>query len=93
MRIRVEVHGAGDGDRLSLAAGQRLHRRLQVLEARVEALHHLLRGRVHRLIVERPGLGAQLAEEHVGCSIDVVGQRELLVDDLYAVVAGVAGCG
>ena len=51
----------------------------------------LLRGRRHRRVVERAGAGAHLpAEEDVAGGIDVVGQRQLLVDRLDPVLLRVA---
>ncbi len=67
------------------------HRGLQVPEPGVQPLHHLRGGRCHRRVVEGTGPGAQLApEEHVAGRVDVVGQRQLLVDDLDPVAASVA---
>ena len=64
---------------------------LEVLEPGVQAAHHPGGGGRHRRVVERSGPREQLAaEEHVAGGVDVVGQRELLVDDLDAVLAGVA---
>ena len=50
--LGLEVHGTGDGHRLTLATRQRPHRRAQVLEPRVEPRHQLLRGGRHGRIIE-----------------------------------------
>jgi hypothetical protein len=85
------MDGPGDRHRLALPARQRPHRRLEVLEPRVQPLHHLLRGRCHRVVVERAAAGQQFpTEEDVPSGVDVVGQGELLVDDLDPVRSRVA---
>ena len=87
----VEVDGARDGDRLALAAGERLHRLLEAAEVGVEAAHHLAALGLHRDVVERAPAGAQLAAEiEVGGGIDIVGERQRLVDRLDAERLGVA---
>ena len=76
---------------LPLAAGERLHGGLEVLEARVQAAHDLAGRRLHRRVVERADTRAQLAaEEHVAGRVDVVGEGERLVDRLDPVGLGVA---
>ena len=87
----VEVDRPGDRHGLALAAGQRLHRRLEVLEVRVEPAHDLARRGLHRRVVERAEAGRQLAaEEQVAGRVDVVGEGQRLVDRLDAVGLGVA---
>ena len=69
---------------------------LRFLKLRVEPAHHLAGRRLHRRVVERARTRVvQLApEEHVAGGVDVVGQRERLVDRLDAVAPWRrAGCG
>jgi hypothetical protein len=93
MRILgVEVDRAGDGHRLPLSAGERADRGLEVREPRVEPPDDLLGRRRHGRVVERAEARAQLApEEDVAGGVDVLGQRELLVDRLDAVLLRVTG--
>jgi hypothetical protein len=87
----VEVHGARDGHGLALPAGERDHGLLEALEVGVQPAHHLPRLVLHRTVVERaPEVRHLAAQEHVGRRIDVVGERELLVDALDVEVLGVA---
>ena len=46
---------------------------------------------LHGVLVEQTGLGALAAEEHVVDDVEVVAQREVLVDDLDAEVVRVTG--
>ena len=91
--LGVEVHGAGDGHRLALPARQRPHRRSCRFLNR--GLSRCITFCVADAIAEsssEPAAGEQLApEEHVAGGVDVVGQRELLVDRLDAVRPRVAG--
>ena len=88
---RVEMDRAGDRDRLALAARERDHRLLEAAEIGVEPPHHLARLGFHRRVVERAPAGEDLAAEiEIRRRIDVVGERERLVDRLDAVVLGVA---
>ena len=88
---RVEQDRARDRDRLALAAGQRLDRLLEAAEVRVEAAHHLARLGLHGDVVERPPARAELAaEKQIGGGVDIVGQRQRLIDRLDAIVLGVA---
>ena len=88
----VEVDGAGDRHRLALPAGQPPDGGLEVGEPRVEAAHHAPRRRRHRRVVEGTGASEDLpAEEHVGGGVDIVGQRQRLVDRLDAERPGVTG--
>ena len=87
----VEVDGARDRDRLALAARERAHRRLEVAEVGIEARHHLARGRLHGVIVERaPGAAHLAAEKQIGGGVEIVGKRQCLIDRLDAVALGVA---
>ena len=88
---RVEMDRARDRDRLALAARERVHRLLEAAEIGIEPPHHLARLRLHRGIVERSPAGQELAPEiEVGRGVDIVGERERLIDGLDAVVLGVA---
>ena len=81
--LRVEVDRPGDRDRLALAAGQRLDRLGEVREVGVEPTHDLAGLGLHARVVERAQAGRLLpAEEHVPGRVDVVGEREGLVDRL-----------
>ena len=87
----VEMDRAGDGDRLALAAGERGHRLLEAAEVGIEPPHHLARLRLHRGVVERAPAGAEFAAEvEVRGRVDVIGERQRLVDRLDAVGLGVA---
>src|SRR3546814_11201405 len=57
----VEQDGAGDGDRLALTAREVLHRVLDVLEVRVEAMQHRARLVLHGIVVEQLARRPQLA--------------------------------
>ena len=90
----VEQDRARDRHRLALAAGQRFDRLLEALEVRIEPAHDLARLGLHGDIVERAPACAQLAaEEQIGGGVDIVGERERLVDRLDAVFLGVARIG
>ena len=88
--LGVPQHGAGDRHRLALTARERgdaLAQRVQ--RPHRQRLQRLPRPLLHLGLVERePGL--QLApEEHVVDDVEVVAQREVLVDDLDAERVGV----
>ena len=81
----------GNGDGLALAARERAHRFLELGEVRIEARHHNAGLGFHGDIVERAPGGAQLApEEQVGRGVEVLGQRQGLIDRLDTVAPGVA---
>ena len=81
----VEVERARDRHRLALPARQAPHRHADVLEVLVQAREHLARLGVHAQVVERAPRRQQLAaEEQVGHRVQVVGQRQRLVDGLDA---------
>ena len=89
--LGVPEHGLGDGDGLALATGQ-------AGDPLADRLHGAHRQRLERLLA-RPApccsrrgrcRGALAAEEHVLDDVEVVAQREVLVDDLDAQRAGVA---
>src|SRR3546814_14801598 len=87
----VEQDGAGDGDRLALTAREVLHRVLDVLDVRVEAMQHRARLVLHGIVVEQPERRPQLAaEQEVDRRVELVGQGARLVERLDAVAAGVA---
>ena len=82
----VEVDRTGDRHGLALAAGQGLDRLGEVLEVRVEPTHDLARLGLHAGVIEGPHPRRQLsAEEQVAGRVDVVGQRERLIDGLDVV--------
>src|SRR4051794_38109183 len=88
--LGVPQHGLGDRHGLSLAtreAGDRLPHRLDRPHGqRGERLAGLL---LHRVLVQQHA-GARLApEEHVLDDVEVVAQRQVLVDDLDAEIRGV----
>ena len=87
----VEVDRPRDGDGLALAARERAHRLLELGEVRIEARHHLARLDLHGDVVERAPAAAQFAaQEQVGRGVEILGQRQGLVDRLDAVAPGVA---
>jgi len=76
---------------IARAIGQRLDRRPEVLEARVEALHEPPRRVLHGRVVEHAGPLNELAtEEHVGRRVQIVRQGQRLVDALDAICSRVA---
>ena len=81
---RVPHHGAGDRDRLALAAGERRDRLADRADRRDgEALHRLGRPLLHLGLLEPLEDVVRLAAEvHVLDDVEVVAQREILVDDL-----------
>ena len=90
----VEMDGPCDRDRLALTTGQVPHRRGEAGEVGVEAAHHLAGGILHCPVVHGPPPGHHLApEEHVGGRVDVVGQRQRLVDAFDVQGLGVARVG
>ena len=80
----VPHHRAGDGDRLPLAARERRHRLADRPDRRDrEALHRLGRlGLHHRLLEPLEHVVGLAAEVHVLDDVEVVAEREILVDDL-----------
>src|SRR5688572_2251034 len=79
----VEVDGPPDRHGLALATRERHHGRLEVPEAWIQALHDVARRRLHRGVVQRTDHVDELtAQEHVRGGIEVVGQRQGLVDAL-----------
>ena len=87
----VEMDRPRDRDRLALAAGERGHRLLEAAEIGVEPPHHLARLRFHRGVVERSPARQQFAAEiEVRRRVDIVGERQRLIDRLDAVMLGVA---
>ena len=81
----------GDGQRLALAAGERLHRLPHRAQRDAQVAQIAVRRLPHRLVVDhaqqRPSQArtADLpAEEHVGHDVEGRGDREVLVDGLDA---------
>ena len=91
---RVPEHRAGDGDGLALTAGQagdvlpdrgdRPHR---------ETVEGLLRPLLHGVLVELDSVGKLATEEEVVHDVEVVAQREVLIDDLDAERVGLLRVG
>ena len=80
-QLGLRHHRLGDRDRLALAAGQRRDRLADRAHGRhVELLQRLARGDLHRRLVEQPVAERLVAEEHVLDDVQVVAQREVLVD-------------
>src|SRR3984893_6254104 len=91
---RIKMDGAGDRNRLTLASRKRADRILEAAEMRVEPGHDPAGLAFHRGVVERAPAGKDLAaKENIGGSIDIVGQRQGLVDGLDAIGLGVTGRG
>ena len=90
-QARLAEQRARDRDGLALAAGERADRRAHARQRghaeRVDQLDRLV---LHRALVERPCAGQQLAaEEEVRDDIEVVAEREVLVDGRDPVAVGV----
>ena len=89
--LRVPHDGLGHRDRLALPTGQAGHRLAHGADrGDRKGRQGLLRAALHAHLVETPQ-GAELlaAEEHVLHDVEVVGQREVLVDDLDPELGGV----
>mmetsp|Transcript_27482 Transcript_27482/g.50762 ORF Transcript_27482/g.50762 Transcript_27482/m.50762 type:complete len:370 (-) Transcript_27482:67-1176(-) len=88
----VEIDGARDGHRLALTARQGADGVLELLKIRVEARHDLARLRLHRVVIHKTDGRHQLAsQKQVRGRIQIVRQRERLVNRLDVVGAGVTG--
>jgi hypothetical protein len=89
--LGIEVQRAPDRDGLTLAARQRAHRQVGLGEPRVDPTDDLAGLVRHAMAVERAPAGAQLAaQEQVAGGVDVVGEREVLVDGLDPGALGLA---
>ncbi len=88
----VPHHRLRHGDRLALTAGKAGDRLADGLQrGDREPVERLARGPLHRRLVEHDGSARPLAaEEHVRDDVEVVGQRQVLVDDLDPESSGVA---
>src|SRR5450631_4844549 len=87
---RIEMDGAGDRNGLTLASGKGADWFLEAAEMRVEPGHDPAGLAFHRGVVQRTPAGQDLAaEENIGGGIDVVGQRQALVDGLDAIGLGI----
>ena len=85
--VAVEIHGAGDRDRLALAAGERADRRLgRDVLADADLLQEVARDRVHPRLVhavqEARPFDRLAAEEEVARDGELRDQRGILVDRL-----------
>ncbi len=82
-KLRVPHHGAGDGDGLALATGKRRDRLADRLDGRDrERLERLGRVLLHRRLGQDLRATDLTAEIHVLDDVEVVAEREILVDDL-----------
>src|SRR5438093_2147846 len=91
-QLGVPHDGFRHGHRLPLAAGEGCDRLADGPDGRdAKARQRLARGTLHRVFVEEPGAQPLAAQEHVLHDVQVVGQREVLVDGLDAKARGVAG--
>ena len=89
-QVAVEIHGAGDRDRLALAARQRAdRRRRRDVLGDADPSQQFARDRVHRRLVhaveEARPLHRLAAEEQVARDRELRDQRRILVDRLDAV--------
>ena len=93
--LRIPQHRLGHRDRLALAAGHRRDRQADVLQRRDrEVIEHLARPGLHLRLVEAEETRVQLpAEVHVLDDVEVVGERQVLVDDLDAETGRLLGAG
>ncbi len=90
--VGVEVDRPRDGNGLTLPARERAHRLLEFGEMRIEAGHHPARLGFHGDVVERaPGAPELAPQEQVGRGVEILGERQGLIDRLDAVAPGVAG--
>ena len=94
--VAVEMHGAGDGHRLALAARQRAdRRRRRDVLGDADLLQEIARDRVHRVLVhavqEARPLDRLAAEKEVARDGELRDQRGILVDRLDAVRDRVGG--
>ena len=79
--LAADKHRLGHGDGLALAAGQRRHRLADGAHGRdVEVGQHLARLDLHGGLVEEPVPQLLVPEEQVLDDVEVVAQREVLVD-------------
>ena len=96
--LGVPERRARDRDGLSLAAGQRAHAAAQAVDRRdLEVAHavarvflHLMLGEDPHRVRQRPRLGELAAEIEVRDDVEVVAQRQVLVDGLDPEPVGVA---
>ena len=91
-QLGVPEHRPGDGHRLPLATGQGGHQRADRLQGPDgQPVERLPGAGLHRVLVQRRGAAELTTEEHVLDHIQVVAEREVLVDDLDPERVGVAG--
>src|SRR3984885_5037179 len=89
-QLGVPHHGLGHRDRLALAAGERCHWLADgAHRGHPQALQGLGRFQLHRVLVEQAVAQRFPAEEHVLDDVQVVGQRQVLVDGLNPKRGGV----
>ncbi len=87
--LRLADERAGDGDDLPLAAGERGDRDADAGDADGQGVQQLLGALLHGDLVEDRALAQLVAEEEVGDDVEVVAQRQVLVDDGDAEFLGV----
>src|SRR2546421_12814022 len=90
-QLRVPHHRLGDGDRLALPSGQRCDRLADGLHCGdAQARERLRGGPLHAVLVQQSGAQALASKEHVLDDVQVVRQRQVLIDRLDAKARGVA---
>jgi hypothetical protein len=92
-KARLEGHRACNRDRLPLTSGEVADRQVGERDPDVERVEMPARLVVHALLVKhRPaGTAGLAAEEYVASDIDVVAQRQILVDHLDPELLGLTG--
>src|SRR5256885_1000186 len=89
--LRVPHHRLGDGDRLALPPGQRCHRLADGSHGGdAKARQRFRGGALHAVLIEQSVAQALASQEHVLDDVEVVSQRQVLIDGLDAQARGVA---
>src|SRR5438445_5300959 len=89
--FRVPHHRLGDGDRLALPPGQRRHRLADGSHGGdAQARQRFRSGALHAVLIEQSVAQPLASQEHVLDDVEIVGQREVLVDRLDTEARGVA---
>ncbi len=89
--LGLAEHRAGDGHGLALAAGERGDRDAHARDADGQRGEELAGAALHLDLVEDAALADLPAEVEVADDVDVVAQREVLVDGRDAEILGVVG--
>ncbi len=87
----VADQGAGDGDHLALAAGEGGDRDPHARDADRQGVQEFLGAPLHGDLVQGAAAAQLAAEEEVGDDVEVVAEREVLVDGRDAEGLGVLG--